>query len=111
MKLYVVDEETDAFDVIVGTKNGTDSTIRLSVFDYSTGILKYVIPKRWEISGAPDTISYVWSYIILDLCIFRFSFLMHSWSVTERGGKNFLAGINATYLSVYNLKTKRLNKE
>lgn len=43
--------------------------------------------------------------------IYSFSFLMHSWSVTERGGKGFLAGINSNRLTVYNLKTNRTNRE
>lgn len=43
--------------------------------------------------------------------ICSFSFLMHSWSVTGRGGKDFLAGICSNRLTVYKLKTNTMNKE
>lgn len=46
MKLYVVNEETETFDVIVGLKKVEQITIRICVFEYTTGILKFEIPKR-----------------------------------------------------------------
>lgn len=38
--------------------------------------------------------------------MFRFDFLMHSWSVSERGGKDFLAGICKNRLFVHDLKSR-----
>lgn len=46
MKLHVVNEETEAFDIIIGSKKAKHDTVRLSIFEYATGIRKCEIPKR-----------------------------------------------------------------
>lgn len=48
MKLYVVSEDLETFDVIVGVKHRDANDIKLFILSYATGSLKHVIQKRWS---------------------------------------------------------------
>ncbi|XP_065212233.1 WD repeat-containing protein 75 [Planococcus citri] len=83
MKLYVRND-AEIFDIVVARIVNVE--VELLIFSYEKRILENIVGKK-------------------------FAFLMHSWSVTERDGKQFLAGINGNALSVFNLATRKLNRD
>lgn len=46
MKLYVIAEKNESFDILIGAKDNNCDFMTVFAFSYKTGILKYSIQKR-----------------------------------------------------------------